>query len=469
MKLAERLKALEQNQESWKSRLSREKSEDVLLARKSLDCRRSELVQASDDWRKRLRTDIDVNSSNTTPASSPTLRSGYKPGVARNCASEYIPRLPTTATKPAACSSDDARLSNDKENTCLSLLSTPRRVMPRPSATRRPPSRLAKISGSSNENGQNFQSSSSLKRCFELGEEFNHNLTNHVTFEPKVENSATKRASLFKPPPPEAFQTPVVGKEHCGVRLRELDNKCPFPEVMLIRAKGSRQSEMSVRLVCPSSQSLHTASYLLVTQRAKVSQMAYEIIAGKEMACTAPRLEIANDDPTILAAFHRATGEADYLEDVVYQVVDSTRMQVVAKAEPPSANYFDADKILVFDFVTEVYVWIGRNADRELIRDAVNQAKQLARSSFSPLAHKIFCIPLTTSPQSTPVNWTVQRKFSQGIVDCLFRHKFDNYPANTQLHTPKQFAIERPWSVPAASNLRLESSRRFTSAFSSGQ
>jgi hypothetical protein len=32
------------------------------------------------------------------------------------------------------------------------------------------------------------------------------------------------------------FQLPVIGKEHCGVQLRNVDRSAPFPDPMLIRA-----------------------------------------------------------------------------------------------------------------------------------------------------------------------------------------------------------------------------------------
>lgn len=32
------------------------------------------------------------------------------------------------------------------------------------------------------------------------------------------------------------FQIPVIGKEHCGVQLRNVNRSAPFPDPMLIRA-----------------------------------------------------------------------------------------------------------------------------------------------------------------------------------------------------------------------------------------
>lgn len=75
---------------------------------------------------------------------------------------------------------------------------------------------------------------------FELGRELdvdNSPAVSKKTASGVGDHNKENRHSLFVMSP-LAFQTPIIGKEHCGVKLRTVERKSPFPEIMLIQAKG---------------------------------------------------------------------------------------------------------------------------------------------------------------------------------------------------------------------------------------
>lgn len=75
---------------------------------------------------------------------------------------------------------------------------------------------------------------------FVLGQEFSNDITS-------TPNNTKKMAVLLEDTvalnipfkfPADAFQTPKIGVEHCGVKLRQVDNGSDFPELMLVHFLG---------------------------------------------------------------------------------------------------------------------------------------------------------------------------------------------------------------------------------------
>lgn len=132
----------------------------------------------------------------------------------------------------------------------------------------------------------------------------------------------------------------------------------------------------------------------------QVSQLAYEIIAGKEISCVATRVEISNDDRKIFATFSKILGSDSFFEffegdsdpsrknipenedaqclfDAVYLINFDGSIDTISQKKPPSRNLLKSERILLFDFFTEIYIWIGRNSDRALIKFATEKANIL--------------------------------------------------------------------------------------------
>lgn len=89
--------------------------------------------------------------------------------------------------------------------------------------------------------------------------------------------------------------------------------------------------------------------------------MAYEIIAGKEMGCEAKKVEIANDDASIKTTFFcilnnssenleeiNESNELRYTEDVIYEVLDGERLEILSQNKPPSKNVLNSEKVFYF-------------------------------------------------------------------------------------------------------------------------
>lgn len=72
---------------------------------------------------------------------------------------------------------------------------------------------------------------------FELGKEYDQPKRPSATTLVTQSDQTPRSARPFKAPA-NAFQTPIIGQDHCGVKLREVDWTSPFPDVMLIRVRG---------------------------------------------------------------------------------------------------------------------------------------------------------------------------------------------------------------------------------------
>lgn len=76
------------------------------------------------------------------------------------------------------------------------------------------------------------------KKSSTLGEEFN-------TLTPQNKDSTISEV-IVKPDSnllfkfsDDAFQTPIIGLHKCGVKLRQVNNRRNFPDVMLIQFQGT--------------------------------------------------------------------------------------------------------------------------------------------------------------------------------------------------------------------------------------
>uniref|UniRef100_A0A183C716 HP domain-containing protein n=1 Tax=Globodera pallida TaxID=36090 RepID=A0A183C716_GLOPA len=239
------------------------------------------------------------------------------------------------------------------------------------------------------------------------------------------------------------YQEPRIGVQHCGVKLRDSAEEArkrqeQFPLPMLIR------NPAFVRLVKPSCTSVNEwCSFLLATEkrlivyngneatissRSKIAQIAYEIVASKELPTNADRVEIANDDRKTECHFWRVlerdeenetkmekenlrrdcSGAVESFEgDKVFEARGDGTIAILSEKRPPETALFDQAKVLLFYFISEIYVWVGSNANKSLVENAVNFAQSL---KDCPLVEK-----------NASVKETAQRMTSQNSAGAELR------------------------------------------------
>ncbi|KAI6203319.1 hypothetical protein M3Y94_00542500 [Aphelenchoides besseyi] len=326
------------------------------------------------------------------------------------------------------------------EADCSYLLTNPKRAIPKPA--RRMPTRYQNIAQTTNL-PNNLDPSSSLRLDTE-DKENQQCLARSPQSEPQA-----KRPNISSAVP---FQLPVIGKEHCGVRLRHVERKAPFPDPMLIRSRMAGKY-VDVRLVQPTASSVHErASYLLVTakkmivyngakatvnERAKISQLAHEIIAGKEMFGYSDKPLHANEDPSAEAGFYHILGaegieernqQANLDEEFEEQQRGSFRFHRISVNNNPepiecdsiSSSLLSSDDVVVADFGSEIYMWFGRNSNRSLGKAATAFVEQLKLTEMPTEMSET----VGTLVQSQRPSWILCRRLAEGIADSLFRHKF---------------------------------------------
>uniref|UniRef100_A0A914HH76 HP domain-containing protein n=1 Tax=Globodera rostochiensis TaxID=31243 RepID=A0A914HH76_GLORO len=276
------------------------------------------------------------------------------------------------------------------------------------------------------------------------------------------------------------YQEPRVGVQHCGVKLRDSAEEVrkgreQFPLPMLIRASGN---PAFVRLVKPSCTSVNEwSSFLLATEkrlivyngneatissRSKIAQIAYEIVASKELPTNADRVEIANDDRKTECHFWRVlerdeenetkmekenlrrdcSGAVESFEgDKVFEARGDGTIAILSEGRAPESALFDQAKVLLFYFISEIYVWVGSNANKSLVENAVNFAQSLKDCPLVESARRVVC-----QNDQSPMGWMIMRRMPEGIIDTLFKHKFSNWTNHSR---KKKSFPQRPMSVPS--------------------
>jgi len=142
--------------------------------------------------------------------------------------------------------------------------------------------------------------------------------------------------------------------------------------------------------------------------------MAHEIIAAKGMGCSlAKKVEIANDDSCVESSFWKMIGGRPstqetqsvpglfepFSTDRIYSVTDDGELEEISEGEPPRMELLDSTRVLLFDFGVELYVWVGREADRAHIEMAVERTKDLTVSLSFTMIFRL-TLPLDLHPLS---------------------------------------------------------------------
>ncbi|MFH4974672.1 hypothetical protein AB6A40_001381 [Gnathostoma spinigerum] len=281
--------------------------------------------------------------------------------------------------------------------------------------------------------------------------------------------------------------------DYTSVKLRKLEIKSSYPELMLVRIQGT--NHIDVRLVAPKVSSVRSfGAFLLITptrlfsysgqystlrERTKATLLATDI-CGKngELDCHAKVVEIVNEESR--SDFWKLLGHTsrdrpleeemviielnankfdDLIEgvNVVYQVCDDRSISVVLKSALPKISLLQPKKNLIFDFGSEIYVWSGRGASRLGVYIALQYAEQLRSKGvfgLSPNDYQLFGDNLS---ENRP-NWCINTRLTHGLETCLFRSKFVDWK-NVQKGISSPFSLrnskQSPNAPPQHSNIPL--------------
>uniref|UniRef100_A0A914XXZ0 HP domain-containing protein n=1 Tax=Panagrolaimus superbus TaxID=310955 RepID=A0A914XXZ0_9BILA len=493
--LAERRSALFANQEKWKEKIGNQtrRTSDVTISKlSSIEARKNALLQASGEWKSRVQNDESINSLNAayrfqqsqiltpkTPISSrqhPTepksvpRHTKFFPVVENNKVKELAN---TTILIRAKEESKDQRNDNDMEKGDAesggiqretSLINGIRRTTARPQ--RRPPSTMAPLS---------IDTSSATPTVVSMKRS-------------PASDKENGDDGLKEPPAKQPFspqisedRTPKLGVKNCGIALKKPDLKRPYHDVMLIRCKGTKH--VDVRLVAPCASSVHDcATFVLVTssrlfifegefsflvEKAKAKQIAHSVVASRDLSCSASKFEHVKDDsraerafweflgdkdqsrriPEELERFMDSENEEDLFEDsvkianTIYEMDSDGNGTIVSKGDIPHSSILDSSKIFVFDFGTEIYIWLGHDSDRIGSKRAMEFAEKLQKT---PIIYSEIVASFPENNGERP-EWILIRKFTEGLPDCLFRLKFIDPLPEPTAKTPKtlKFTTER--------------------------
>uniref|UniRef100_A0A1I7Y0P2 HP domain-containing protein n=1 Tax=Steinernema glaseri TaxID=37863 RepID=A0A1I7Y0P2_9BILA len=262
-------------------------------------------------------------------------------------------------------------------------------------------------------------------------------------------------------------------EDFSAVQLKKCDTTSPYPSVMLIRIKGDVRPD--VRLVAPRANSVNPCGvYILILQdrlfqyigefanlreKSAAAQMIFTITSTGELGCSAKVPESVLSEASyfwkVLGGFHEQSvpRELALLEDcfedlavqkanLVLRVTEDFSIQSVVRGEAPRVAILKPDETLIFDFGSEIYVWVGRSADRNAAKCAMDYAEQLRNQSIEGAD-----LILGQKTGEGRGDWIVVRKIFQGLNDELFRRKFIDWASRTPNSTPKRRATSSPSEV----------------------
>uniref|UniRef100_A0A7E4W0J6 HP domain-containing protein n=1 Tax=Panagrellus redivivus TaxID=6233 RepID=A0A7E4W0J6_PANRE len=517
--LAERRNALLANQDKWKQKAATKISnEDVstVIKNSSLAERKNALLQSAGSWKQRVSSGDDalpaLNSSYRlasalgTPRTPLSTRSAaLEAAVSRSAppmSREVMPKRfgESTPVKKLAFDEEEAAAKGFESPQRVKLSTTPVALKPKaiPAATKVVKSEVRAANNAMEDDSEADAKLTPVRRRVNLprNRRLPTNLANLASTPTSHSPTGTKRSpdrsnkeNIGASPAKQPFsddRTPKLGVKNCGIALRKPDVSRPYPDVMLIRCKGSKL--IDVRLVAPIPTSVHDcATFVLVTadrllifegefssllERAKAKQIARSVVASRDLHCGATKFELVKEEPRSAAAFWKLLGGASTsvdtrripvelepflevdeepaaacFEDAIkasnsVHEFDQDGAKLVLSGEIPHSRLLDSEKILIFDFGSEVYVWIGHDANRTIVRDAHAFATELGASQcVNPF---IFVDAAQTEGRPS---WILIHKLTEGLPDILFRLKFADPLPEPTVKTPKKPRFSTPRMV----------------------
>ncbi|KAK2589098.1 hypothetical protein KPH14_001925 [Odynerus spinipes] len=254
----------------------------------------------------------------------------------------------------------------------------------------------------------------------------------------------------------------------------------PYKDLMLILVKGRRH--VQARLVEPVADSINSGdTYVLVTrsevynyvgkysnviEKARAADIALSIHQNKDLGCQASQIITINEDKITCTKsqikqfwnYLGVDGDTDVIdgghpdEDELYEsAIINTNMVYEVKEEElvplekywgaiPKIEMLDLNKILIFDFGSEMYIWTGKRASSSKKKVATRLATEMWKEGYdymecaicpinaaSMIGRRNKSITDTKSGKTRP-SWCLFAKLTQHVETVLFREKFLDWP-----------------------------------------
>uniref|UniRef100_A0A915Q252 HP domain-containing protein n=1 Tax=Setaria digitata TaxID=48799 RepID=A0A915Q252_9BILA len=246
---------------------------------------------------------------------------------------------------------------------------------------------------------------------------------------------------------------------YSAVKLKKREIKSPYPELMLIRLKGyllsssvydSGDKNIDVRLVAPKYTSVHGfAVFILVTpkqlflyqgkyanllEKSKAAVITARICEKNgELRCNTKHFENVHEGMGVdefwrLLGWNQAEPEQCAPDDllVLNEPFENVAAQVNAIYEVDEQCTIRQN--LIFDFGSEIYIWVGRNSNRAGTQRAVAYGEILRDRPLNVVAGLDRMVLGDDFDVTRPV-WCLIIKLTQGLDDWLFQHKFHDWDA----------------------------------------
>ncbi|XP_054168360.1 supervillin-like [Oppia nitens] len=265
--------------------------------------------------------------------------------------------------------------------------------------------------------------------------------------------------------------------------------------LMLVQIKGRRRAQ--TRLVEPTIKSMNSGdSYILVSrdsiyvwigefsnviEKTKALEIANQIQEKKDL-CFRSSNSLVIIDCQKKESINKQTNEmflkqlnANFKscinlpnnpeEDEIYEdTIIGTNMiyrvnnEQLVPYEPfwgqtPRYEMLDSEKCFVFDFGSEMYVWIGSKAQTVEKKCALDSAKDLWNKGYDYTECDInpFGLNITKKDTKRP-HWSWFMKVSQNMESILFKDKFVNWPSTPSATKTKKIEIPVPKNIYSDNN-----------------
>lgn len=292
----------------------------------------------------------------------------------------------------------------------------------------------------------------------------------------------------------ENFSAVALKKVESTPVIREM---APYTALMLLQVKGRRHAQ--TRLVEPIVSSVNQGDdFILITptdvyhykgefanviERAKASEIAQYILQKKDMGVVSAKnlMEIDENSPSgkkskfweLLGGDETSEGvpggmpdEDEYVEaalvavNKVYEVHDDSLVPVTDSwGQMPKIEILVSDKVLVFDFGSELYIWAGKRACGDERKVGLALGRELWEEPYDYSECDINPImPMTpvskAKMKGSRPEWGLCAKLTENVETILFKEKFIDWPDLAQQSRIKEVKKDLNRHVAPVSELQ---------------
>uniref|UniRef100_A0A1B0D7W5 Uncharacterized protein n=1 Tax=Phlebotomus papatasi TaxID=29031 RepID=A0A1B0D7W5_PHLPP len=266
----------------------------------------------------------------------------------------------------------------------------------------------------------------------------------------------------------------------------------PYKSPMLLQIKG--RTHVQTRLVEPLYSSINRGDcYVLVTadklfrfmgslanviERTRSQHICAFILEHRDLGCSANREYVVRDDRQgghdeefwrvlkrpkdweIVDCGH--TDEDDVFEsclietNMVFEYLDEELHPIEEYwGCVPRVEMLNADKVLVFNFASEIYIWSGKNADGDAKRAALRLTQEMFNAGYDYEACELNPVEFAALAGSREENiveivrrtkpmypeWCLLARITQHMETILFREKFLDWPDYTRDPLCREYSV----------------------------